>query len=140
MKEQQSTARTTTELTGVARHLLLSHPEARIFAFYGKMAAGKTTFIKSLCRELGVEEIVTSPTFSIINEYNNKRGDSVYHFDFYRINHSGEAYDIGFEDFLFSGSYCLIEWPEKIEELLPENSVKVNIEVSVDEKTRNFRF
>ncbi len=120
------------ELDRIAKQLIQSHPNERIFAFYGKMGAGKTTFIKSICKILGTEEIVTSPTFSIVNQYNTKNGENLFHFDFYRIKKTEEVMDIGYEDYFYSGSYCFIEWPEMIEELLPENFVYVKIEA--DEK------
>ena len=97
-----------------------------VFAFYGKMGAGKTTFIKAICEELGVEDVITSPTFAIVNEYTAQEGP-IYHFDFYRIKKLEEVYDMGFEDYFYSGSLCLIEWPELIEEVLPEDAVKVSI-------------
>ena len=105
--------------------------ENRVFAFYGKMGAGKTTFIKAICEALGVEDVVTSPTFAIVNEYKVNEG-SVFHFDFYRIKNLREAYDIGCEEYFYSGSPCFIEWPEMIEELLPEDTVKVHIDVLDD--------
>lgn len=103
-----------------------------VFAFYGKMGAGKTTFIKALCNELGVTDMVNSPTFSIVNEYIDGEGNSVYHFDFYRIKRLSEAYDIGFDDYVYSGNLCLMEWPELIEELLPDDVVRVTIEEQAD--------
>lgn len=105
--------------------------ERRVFAFYGKMGAGKTTFIKAICETLGVEDVVTSPTFAIVNEYKAPLG-AVYHFDFYRIKNLREAYDIGCEEYFYSGSPCFVEWPELVEELLPEDTVKVQIEVRED--------
>jgi tRNA threonylcarbamoyladenosine biosynthesis protein TsaE len=117
-------------LDEAARQLVSAYPEARVFAFYGNMGAGKTTFIKAICKVLGVEANVTSPTFSIVNEYPVVGQDSVFHFDFYRIKKPEEAMDIGYEDYFFSGSYCLLEWPELIEELLPENFVYVSIKLS----------
>ena len=105
--------------------------ENRIFAFYGKMGAGKTTFIKAICEALGVEDVVTSPTFAIVNEYKAPNGP-VFHFDFYRIKNLREAYDIGCEEYFYSGSPCFIEWPELVEELLPEDTVRVDIEVRDD--------
>ena len=102
-----------------------------VFAFYGKMGAGKTTFIKAICEELGVEDVITSPTFAIVNEY-TAQGEPVYHFDFYRIKKLEEVYDMGFEDYFYSGALCLIEWPELIEEVLPEDAVKVTIEEKED--------
>ena len=104
-----------------------------VFAFEGSMGAGKTTFIKAICEELGVEDVINSPTFSIINEYrSSKNGELIYHFDFYRINKINEAYDMGTEDYFYSGALCLIEWPEKIQELLPEDTVFVNIKEQPD--------
>ncbi len=98
----------------------------RVFAFYGEMGAGKTTFIKAICEELGVEDVITSPTFAIVNEYTSNDGP-IYHFDFYRIKKLEEVYDMGFEDYFYSGALCFIEWPELIEEVLPEDAVKVSI-------------
>ncbi len=103
-----------------------------VFAFYGKMGAGKTTFIKALCNALGVTDMVNSPTFSIVNEYIDGEGNSIYHFDFYRIKRLSEAYDIGFEDYVYSGNLCLMEWPELVEELLPDDVVRVTIEEQAD--------
>lgn len=99
-----------------------------IFAFYGKMGTGKTTFIKAICEELGVEDVITSPTFAIVNEYHKATTDEViYHFDFYRIKKMEEVYDMGYEEYFYSGDLCFIEWPELIEDLLPEDAVRVNI-------------
>ncbi len=109
--------------------------DRKIVAFYGSMGAGKTTFIKAICDELGVTDSVNSPTFAIVNEYLAASGDSIFHFDFYRIKKIEEAYDFGYEDYFFSGELCLIEWPELIEELLPEDTVRVKIE-EVDEGER----
>ena len=106
--------------------------ESNIFAFYGKMGAGKTTFIKAICKALGVKDIVNSPTFTIINEYKSSRGFPIYHFDFYRINKLQEAYDIGTEDYFAGNGLCLIEWPEKIAEILPEDHIKVTITTNPD--------
>ena len=121
-----------------------------VIAFYGKMGAGKTTFIKALCEELGVEDVITSPTFAIVNEYtayphplpkggtsdsspSEKSGEvSIYHFDFYRIKRLEEVYDMGYEDYFYSGNLCLIEWPELIEDLLPEDALRVTIEEQSD--------
>lgn len=99
-----------------------------VFAFYGKMGAGKTTFIKAICQELGVTDNITSPTFAIVNEYRSDiAGELIYHFDFYRIKKIEEVYDMGYEDYFYSGAICFIEWPELIEDLLPGNTVKVSI-------------
>lgn len=99
-----------------------------VFAFHGKMGAGKTTFIKAICEKLGVEDVINSPTFAIVNEYRANTGELIYHFDFYRINSIEEVYDFGYEDYFYSGSICFIEWPEKIESLLPYDVINVNIE------------
>ena len=105
--------------------------DRKVFAFYGSMGAGKTTFVKAICEELGVEDVITSPTFAIINEY-HAHDDVIYHFDFYRIKKLEEVYDMGYEDYFYSGSLCFIEWPELIEELLPEDAVKVSIKENLD--------
>ena len=107
-----------------------------VFAFYGKMGAGKTTFTKALCEALGVQDVINSPTFAIVNEYEAGNGDPIYHFDFYRIKRISEAYDIGVEDYFYSGNLCFIEWPELVEEILPEETVKVTIEETPDGKRR----
>jgi tRNA threonylcarbamoyladenosine biosynthesis protein TsaE len=120
------------DLNKIAKRLISEFPGERVFAFYGKMGAGKTTFIQSVCKALGSEDTVTSPTFALINEYKTGDRQSVFHFDFYRIKNMEEAFDLGYEDYLYSGSYCLIEWPELIEPLLPENIIKVKIEVAED--------
>lgn len=106
--------------------------QGRVFAFYGKMGAGKTTFVKAVCEELGVEDVITSPTFALVNEYTDGHGESVFHFDFYRIKKLEEAYDMGCEDYFDSGSLCFIEWPEIVEELLPADAVRVDICESAD--------
>ena len=112
----------------------------RVFAFYGKMGAGKTTFIKALCEELGVEDAVNSPTFAIVNEYYSTRLDGpIFHFDFYRIKRIEEAFDIGTDDYFYSGAPCFIEWPELIEDILPEETVRVSIEEQPD-GTRTIEF
>ena len=116
------------ELPEVARNLLSTFGEERFFAFFGKMGVGKTTLIKELCLCLGVEDNVCSPTFAIVNEYSDREGEPVYHFDFYRLKNLVEAYDIGYEEYFYSGYYCFTEWTEKIEELLPERYVRVEIE------------
>lgn len=128
------------ELPAIVRLLLDTWPRARIFAIYGKMGAGKTTFIKEFCRQLGVESIVNSPTFAIVNEYLTTGGQSVYHFDLYRLERWEEMLDIGYEDYFFSENYCLLEWPEKIENLLPDHHVKVMIETEAGSETRFFTF
>ena len=104
-----------------------------VFAFYGKMGAGKTTFIKALCKLLGVEDEVNSPTFAIINEYRSQTtAELIYHFDFYRIKKLEEVYDLGYEDYFYSGALCFIEWPELVEELLPLDTKKVTITENSD--------
>lgn len=120
-------------LADAARKFVDEMGENRVFAFYGKMGAGKTTFIKAICEALGVEDVVTSPTFAIVNEYADANGEPVYHFDFYRIKNLKEAYDIGCEEYFYSGYPCFIEWPELVEELLPEDAITVKIEVHDDE-------
>jgi len=105
----------------------------KVFAFYGKMGAGKTTFIKAVCECLGVEDVITSPTFAIVNEYSSaESGDTIYHFDFYRIKKIEEVYDMGYEEYFYGGGYCFIEWPELVEDLLPETAVKVTIDEEPD--------
>ncbi len=116
------------QLPEVARKLLGEFPDDRFFAFFGKMGVGKTTLIKELCAALGVEDNVCSPTFAIVNEYSSRDGEPVYHFDFYRMKSVAEAYDIGYEEYFYSGCYCFTEWTEKVEELLPERYVRVEIE------------
>lgn len=103
-----------------------------IFAFYGNMGAGKTTFIKAVCEELGVEDVINSPTFAIVNEYMTGQGDTIYHFDCYRINKIVEALDMGCQDYFDSGNVCFIEWPENIDSLLPDDTVAVRITVNDD--------
>jgi tRNA threonylcarbamoyladenosine biosynthesis protein TsaE len=121
------------ENTNTVHHFIPMMKEYKIFAFHGNMGVGKTTFIKAVCKELGVEEVVNSPTFSIINEYRiETTGELIYHFDFYRINQRSEAEDLGLGDYFYSGKLCFIEWPEKIEEWLPENTLHVFIHESPD--------
>ena len=116
------------ELPAVARKLLEAFPDDRFFAFFGKMGVGKTTLIKEMCGALGVEDNVCSPTFAIVNEYSGREGEPVYHFDFYRLKSVAEAYDIGYEEYFYSGCYCFTEWTEKVEDLLPERYVRVDME------------
>lgn len=117
------------DLPAIAEALIAFCGEKRVLAFYGQMGAGKTTFIKALCETLGVTGATSSPTFSLVNEYRTRSGETVYHFDFYRIRKPEEATDMGFDEYLDSGSWCLIEWPEKVDELLPEGVVAVWIKL-----------
>lgn len=119
------------QIDTVAKEFVAAMGANKVFAFYGEMGAGKTTFIKAVCRELGVTETITSPTFSIINEYKKGDDESLFHFDFYRIESIQEAYDFGYEDYFFSGRLCFIEWPELVETLLPDDVV--NVYITVDE-------
>jgi tRNA threonylcarbamoyladenosine biosynthesis protein TsaE len=125
------------ELGDIAKDLVAEFNSDRIFAFYGSMGAGKTTFIKHICEALEVLDIVNSPTFAILNEYESPSNGDVYHFDFYRIKKEEEAMDIGFDDYVYSGNFCLIEWPELIDNLLPEKFVKVEIEVNEADASRS---
>ena len=114
------------ELDEIAQQLLKKY-NFKIFLFYGEMGVGKTRFIKSLCKGLDVLDVVSSPTFSIVNQYLNKNNDFIYHFDFYRTNNKEEIFDIGYEEYIYSSSYCFIEWPEEIESLLPNNYIKIEM-------------
>ena len=118
-------------IADAAREFVAQIGTHRVFAFYGNMGAGKTTFIKAICNELGVRDDVNSPTFAIVNEYVSNMGP-VYHFDFYRIKNTSEVLDLGFEDYVYSGNLCFMEWPQLIEELLPEEIVQVHIAVKED--------
>ena len=118
-----------------AKEFVAQMGEHTIFAFYGKMGSGKTTFIKAICEELGVEDVITSPTFAIVNEYHTATADEIiYHFDFYRIKKTEEVYDMGYEEYFYSGDVCFIEWPELIEDLLPDDAVRVSIHEIEDGK------
>ena len=121
------------ELKIVAEALIKSMSDATVFAFFGPMGAGKTTFIKAICSTLGVRDVVNSPTFAIINEYVHPNGEPIFHFDFYRLNKEQEAIDIGYHEYIDSGNLCLMEWPEKVEKLLPEECVY--LEIKEDELT-----
>ena len=122
------------DLPQLVKTILDELPGEKIFALAGKMGAGKTTLIKAFCDEIGVVEVVASPTFSLVNEYTDQNGNSVFHFDFYRIEKIEEVYDIGYEEYFYSGSYCFIEWPELIMDLMPESFVSVKIEVTDNEE------
>lgn len=122
-----------------AREFIAAMGDNTVFAMYGKMGAGKTTFTKAVCECLSVEDVINSPTFAIVNEYRSDSGELIYHFDFYRIKKLEEVYDMGYEDYFYSGALCFIEWPELVEELLPGNTVKVTIEENED-GSRTVRF
>jgi len=115
------------QLPSIATEILKAFKDEKVFTFYGEMGSGKTTFIKEICKQLGVNETITSPTFALINEYLGKEEQTIYHFDFYRIETQEEAYDFGYEEYFYSNNCCLIEWPELIENLLPESYVKITI-------------
>jgi tRNA threonylcarbamoyladenosine biosynthesis protein TsaE len=123
---------TLAEIGSVAESII-NKADSRILLFYGEMGSGKTTLIKEIAAHLGVKDLTNSPTFSLVNEYITGVGDSMYHFDFYRIEREEEAYDMGFEEYLDSGSWCLIEWPEKVENLLPLDSVVIQIGINPDD-------
>lgn len=121
------------DINEAAKTFVENMGDGKVFAFYGKMGAGKTTFVKAVCECLGVDDVITSPTFAIVNEYTSATtGDAIYHFDFYRIKKLEEVYDMGYEDYFYSGSLCFLEWPELIEDLLPEDATKVTIEETAD--------
>mgnify|MGYP000964291602 FL=1 len=125
------------ELDNITKKILQHFNENKFFAVSGNLGAGKTTFIKTACKLLGVKEIVNSPTFALVNEYYTIKNEPIYHFDFYRINNVNEAFDIGYEEYFFSGNYCFVEWPEKIQQLLPENFVNINIK-EINNNIREF--
>lgn len=121
------------DINEAAKTFVENMGDGKVFAFYGKMGAGKTTFVKAVCECLGVDDVITSPTFAIVNEYTSATtGEAIYHFDFYRIKKLEEVYDMGYEDYFYSGSLCFLEWPELIEDLLPEDTTKVTIEETAD--------
>ena len=136
MSKTEYIANSETDLFEIAKKMLVNFSDQKIILFYGEMGVGKTTLIKQLCKQLNVEESTNSPTFSIVNEYLSVEGASIYHFDFYRIEEETEVFDLGYEDYFYSGNYCFIEWPEKIPNLLPDNVVKVTIV----EDEQNIRF
>jgi tRNA threonylcarbamoyladenosine biosynthesis protein TsaE len=121
-------------LITAAKELLEQSGKNKIFAFYGSMGAGKTTIIKAICQTLGAVDIVSSPTFTLVNEYKTSSGESLYHIDFYRIRKQEEVFDFGIEEYLTGDSYCFMEWPELIEEILPEETIKVRISVDENEQ------
>jgi tRNA threonylcarbamoyladenosine biosynthesis protein TsaE len=112
---------------------IISQSSDKILLFYGEMGVGKTTLIKEIVKQLEVDDVVTSPTFSLVNEYLSRKGEIVYHFDFYRIDNEEEAMDIGFDDYFYNNSWCLIEWPEKVKNLLPLNAVEIHLSINDDE-------
>lgn len=124
------TFNTIDQLPEVAAKLLNEYPDERFYAFFGAMGVGKTTLIKELCAQLGVRQNVCSPTFAIVNEYADGNGSPIYHFDFYRLKRIEEAYDIGYEEYFYSGCYCFTEWTEKIEPILPDHYLRITIEES----------
>lgn len=126
------------ELPDIAR-LILKESSHKVVLFYGEMGVGKTTLIKEIMRQLGVNDLVTSPTFSLVNEYQSLEGKSIYHFDFYRINNELEAMDIGIEDYFYSNSWCFIEWPVRIKNLVPLNAVEIHLKIN-DDGTRSINF
>ncbi len=121
------------ELPAVAQKIIEAAPETLVWLFYGEMGAGKTTLIKALCREWGVEDAVSSPTFALVNEYQRTDGEPLYHFDFYRIDDEEEATDIGIDEYFYSQRYCLVEWPAKIRNLLPETYLRLDLCVNEDQ-------
>ncbi len=134
------TLKSLSDLNVVADKFLRAMRGKKVFAFFGPMGVGKTTFIKALCNELGVVEIVTSPTFALVNEYQTGGADVIYHFDFYRIEKIEEVYDFGYEDYFYSGNYCFIEWPDKVAEILPEDIAYVQLVENEDgSRTINWR-
>lgn len=128
MKEYTITINGIEDYPQAAREFVELLDKGRIFAFYGKMGSGKTTFIKSICEELGVEDSINSPTFAIVNEYEDRNQNTIYHFDFYRIKSIEEVYNMGYEEYFYGDAICFMEWPELIEELLPEEAVRVFVQ------------
>ena len=139
MKDKQFKINSVDALAEVSYYLISLRDEADVIAFYGSMGAGKTTLIKNLCHRMGVTDEVNSPTFAIVNEYVTEEGESVYHFDFYRIKKLEEAFDIGYENYFYSGNLCLIEWPEMIEPLLPEKYIRVEIRHGATDDERDIK-
>ena len=140
MEEKLLIVKELSDLPKAAETILEDLKDERIFAVQGKMGAGKTTLIKAFCEVLGVSDVVSSPTFAVVNEYNNDKMESIFHFDFYRIKKTEEVYDIGYEEYLYSGNYCFLEWPELIIDLLPERFVLLTIEVNdTDERIIRYK-
>ena len=129
----------TDDLPKVSEAILDARGTRTVLIFRGEMGAGKTTLIRALCDAMGVADTVSSPTFALVNEYHDRDGMSIFHFDFYRINRIEEAFDLGYEEYFYGGGLCLVEWPEKIESLLPEDAMTIQIEVTGTE-TRTIRF
>lgn len=125
------------EIPNIAKEIITS-ANHKVLLFYGEMGSGKTTLIKEIVKQLGVDEVANSPTFSLVNEYLSRKGESLYHFDFYRIEQEEEAFDIGIEEYLYSNSWCFIEWPEKVENLLPLDAVAIHLTINMDD-TRNIQ-
>lgn len=122
----------TQSLPQAAAAFLQTIGNAKLLAFYGAMGVGKTTFVKALCESMGVQDVVNSPTFAIVNEYTDAQGEAVYHFDFYRIKKQAELFDLGFDNYLDSGCFCLMEWPELVEELLPDETLRIHLVEQAD--------
>jgi tRNA threonylcarbamoyladenosine biosynthesis protein TsaE len=122
------------QLHSAAKELINHTQGNKILAFYGAMGSGKTTIIKAICEILGATDIVTSPTFTLVNEYKTSTGESLFHFDFYRIKKTEEVFDFGIEEYFSSDSYCFMEWPELVEDILPSGTVRISIEVTDDEQ------
>ncbi|WP_321295189.1 tRNA (adenosine(37)-N6)-threonylcarbamoyltransferase complex ATPase subunit type 1 TsaE [Marinifilum fragile] len=120
------------DINSVAAEFITLVGDKRIFAMHGAMGVGKTTFVKAICEELGVQDTINSPTFAIVNEYHTAKENIVYHFDFYRIDDVQEAYDFGYEDYFYSDAICFIEWPEKIDSILPNDTVEVHFNEEAD--------
>ena len=132
MKEHVIKINRLEEYPAAAKEFIKEMGEERIFAFYGSMGTGKTTFIKSICEEMGVTDAINSPTFAIVNEYKGGKGETIFHFDFYRIKSLAEVYNMGYEVYLYSDAICFMEWPELVEELLPADCIRVDIEENED--------
>jgi len=120
------------QLPRIAQQIIAESPH-EVLLFYGEMGVGKTTLIKEIVKQLEVDDVVTSPTFSLVNEYKSRKGEIIYHFDFYRIDHEEEAMDIGIDEYFYSNSWCLVEWPEKVKNLLPLNAVEIHLSINDDE-------